>query len=149
MNIPLANQISSRVRAKNFSVASLEKIAELKSHAVRNILRGKSKRPSVEVLLTVADVHGCSINELMVKEEIFENTGYSGDKQIMLNSDYSPSDLMEQAVKVVKGKIHQKEKKLRLRQFLDCVEEIYIHALYKDGGIDEGYEDRFIDLLEK
>ncbi len=84
----------------------------------------------------------------MVKEEIFENTGYSGDKQDILNSDYSPSDLMEQAVKMVNGKVLQKRKMLSLRQFLDCVEEVYVHALQKGGGVDEGYADWFIDLLE-
>ena len=149
MSTHLANQISSRIRAKNLSVAALEKKAGVANHAVRNILRGKSKRPSAEVLLAVADVLGCSINDLMVKEEIFDNTGYSGDKQGILNSDYSPSDLMEQVVKVVNGKVFQKRKKLSLRQFLDCVEEVYIHALQKDGGVDGGYADWFIDLLEE
>lgn len=149
MSTHLANQISSRMRAKNFSVAALEKEAGLKNHAVRNILRGKSKRPSAEVLLVVADVLGCSINDLMVKEEIFDNTGYSGDKQGILNSDYRPSDLMEQIVKVVNGTVLQKRKKLSLRQFLDCVEEVYIHAFQKDSGVDERYADWFVDLLDK
>lgn len=148
MSTHLANQISSRMRAKNLSVASLEREAGLKNHAVRNILRGKSKRPSAEVLLAVADVLGCSINDLMVKEDIFENTGYSGDKQEILNSDYIPSDLMEQAVKVVNAKLSKKRKRLSLKQFLDCVEEVYIHGLQRGESVDEAYADWFIDLLE-
>lgn len=148
MSTHLANQISSRMRAKNLSVASLEREAGLTNHSVRNILRGKSKRPSAEVLLAVADVLGCSINDLMVKEEIFENTGYSGDKQDILNSDYKPSELMEQAVKVVNAKVHQMGKILTLKQFLSCVEEVYIHALQRGKSVDEAYADWFINLLE-
>ena len=55
---------------------------------------------------------------------------------------------MAQAVKVVNGKLLQKRKKLSLRQFLDCVEEVYVHALQKGCGVDEEYADWFIDLLE-
>ena len=95
MSTHLANQISIRMRAKNLSVASLEREAGLTNHSVLNILRGKSKRPSAEVLLAVADVLGCTINDLMVKVDIFENTGYSGDKQQILNGPYKPSNLME------------------------------------------------------
>ena len=148
MSTHLANQISSRMRAKNLSVASLEREAGLTNHSVRNILRGKSKRPSAEVLLAVAGVLGCSINDLMVKEEIFEDTGYSGDKQEILNSPYSPSDLMEESVRVVNAKVKAKRKSLSLKQFINCSEEVYIHALQKGGTVDEAYADWFIDLLD-
>lgn len=148
MSTHLANQISSRMRAKNLSVASLEREAGLKNHAVRNILRGKSKRPSAEVLLAVADVLGCSINDLMIKEDIFENTGYSGDKQDILNAPYTPSGLMEEAVRVVNNKVKTKNKLLSLKQFINAAEEIYIHSLQRGDDIDEAYADWFIDLLE-
>ena len=35
-----------------------------------------------------------------------------------------------------------------LRQFLNCVEEFYIHGFQKGGAIDETYADWFIDLLD-
>jgi len=149
MSTHLANQISTRMRAKNLSVASLEREAGLKSHSVRNILRGRSKRPSAEVLLAVADVLGCTINELMVKEDIFENIGYSGDKQEILNAPYVPSNLMKTAVQVVNDKVKRKRKTLTLKQFLSCAEEVYIHALQRGGKVDEAYADWFIDLLEE
>lgn len=148
MSTHLANQISIRMRAKKLSVSSLERAAGLSNHSVRNILRGKSKRPSAEVILAVADVLGCSINDLMVKEEIFENTGYSGDKQKILNANYKPSDLMEESVRVVNEKLKRKRKTLTLKQLLNCVEEVYIHAFQNGNNVDEAYADWFIDLLE-
>ena len=149
MSIHLANQISSRLRAKNYSVASLEREAGLKSHSVRNILRGKSKRPSAEVLLAVADVLGCTINDLMVKEEIFKSTGYSGDTQKILNSPYAVSDLMDLVVQTINAKVKQKRKSLTLKQFLNCIQDTYIHAIQNGGSFDKSYADWCVELLKE
>lgn len=64
MNTSVAKQISVRMKAKNLSILMLEREAGLKNHAVRNILRGKSKRPSADILQAIADVLGCTVKEL-------------------------------------------------------------------------------------
>ena len=85
----------------------------------------------------------------MVKEAIFENAGYSGDKQEILNALYKTSKLLEESVRLVNDKLSRKRKNLSFRQCLNCVEEVYIHALQKGGTVDEAYADWFIELLEE
>ena len=65
MSTPIAKQIFTRMRAKNLTFYELQKKAGLKPHAVQNILRGKSQKPSAELLQAIARELGCTIEDLL------------------------------------------------------------------------------------
>lgn len=75
----LQHQLYSRMEAKKLTPKQLERQAGLKMSAVRNILRGQSKKPSAEALISIAQVLECSVEHLYGKQEIkgtgtFQNT---------------------------------------------------------------------------
>lgn len=65
----IAQKIKNRMAEKRFTVASLEREAGLKVHAVRNIILGKSKNPSADTLKAVADVLECTVDDLLSHED--------------------------------------------------------------------------------
>jgi hypothetical protein len=48
----------------------------------------------------------------------------------------------------VNDKVKKQRKALTMKQFMSCIEEVYIHALQKGKNMDDSYVDWFIDLLE-
>jgi transcriptional regulator with XRE-family HTH domain len=64
MSSYLQAQIKIRMEAKNLSIYALEKKAGLKRSAVRNIIQGFSKKPGAEVLLAIAQILECTVEDL-------------------------------------------------------------------------------------
>ena len=147
MNTQIARQISSRMRAKNFSVNTLEKEAGLKTHAVRNILRGKSKRPSAETMQAVADVLGCTVKDLLENQEVFQIEGSEELKSEAMSKTYERPDLLLETVKVVNAKLQKRGSQVTTKQVLTCIEEVYLSSLQANAAkVAEGFADWFIDL---
>ena len=72
MSAVLKEQIESRMRAKKLSIPQLERMAGLKIHAVRNILKGRIKNPTAENLRAIANVLEQYSGEVLIKLFIFE-----------------------------------------------------------------------------
>ncbi len=64
----VAQKIKTKMTEQRFTVASLEREAGLKIHAVRNILLGKSKNPSADTLKAISNVLGCTVDDLLNSE---------------------------------------------------------------------------------
>lgn len=148
MSTPLAKQISARLTAKNLSVHMLEREAGLKAHAVQNILRGKSKKPSAELLQAVADVLGCTIKELLGNHDIFQEEELTKTKKEILEGSYDQPELLEEIIKMVNKKIQASKEQLTTQQVLTCVQEVYLNSLQKDPPyINKEFIDWYIDLM--
>ena len=65
MGSALKEKITERMEAKNLSIAELERRAGLSIHSVRNILKGRIKKPSAQSLQAIAEALECSIVDLM------------------------------------------------------------------------------------
>lgn len=61
----LAENIQTKLDEQKISVSEFERSAGLKRSAVANILTGKSKNPTIEVVISIANRLGCSIEELL------------------------------------------------------------------------------------
>lgn len=150
MSTALAQQLSTRMKAKNLSASTLEREAGLKTHAVLNILRGKSKKPSAEALQAIATILGCTVADLLSNQDIFFEEDDGRPKSELLTTPYDHPILLEDTIKVVNKKIKQDELHLTVHQVLTCVEEIYIHSLQKNlTKADQDFADWFMDLLEE
>ena len=149
MSTPVARQISARMKAKNLSIGTLEKEAGLNIHAVRNILRGKSKKPSAESLQAIADVFGCTVRDLLVEDqEIFQGNDSAELNEDLLSSTYKYPELLAETIKIVNDKIKERKQELTVQQLLSSIQEIYLHSLQKDPKkVDENFAEWFIDLI--
>lgn len=113
MRTQVAQQISARMKAKNISIMTLEKMAGLKVHAVRNIIRGNSKHPSGEILQAVSDVLGCTVKDLLTKQEIFEESGSTDSKEDIMDTPCDSLDLLQKTVQFVEEKLRRASLKER------------------------------------
>lgn len=52
------------IKERNIQITELERKAELKKNSVYNIIKGISRKPSAEILQTIADTLGVSIKDL-------------------------------------------------------------------------------------
>jgi transcriptional regulator with XRE-family HTH domain len=135
------------MRAKNLSLAELEKEAGLKRHTVQNIMRGRSKRPSADIMQAVADVLGCSVKDLLTQQEISYEENLSQSNKELLSREYEHPELFSEIVIFVNTALKNKENKLTIEQFISCIQEIYLHSLQKDPSqIDEEFAEWWIDL---
>ena len=61
----LKEKIIEFMKERNLSIAALERQAGLSTHAVRNIVKGRIKRPSAQSLQAIAKALECSLTDLM------------------------------------------------------------------------------------
>lgn len=148
MATPIAKQILTRMKAKDFSLSELGKAADLKLHAIQNILRGTSKKPSAESLQAIADALGCSVKDLLNREGIFQEDATPELVQDFSHIPYEHAALLMQTVQWVNERLDQDKRKLSVKQTLLCVEEIYLRSLQKDPTkIDQEFAEWFFELM--
>jgi transcriptional regulator with XRE-family HTH domain len=149
----IAQQVEVRMKAKHLSIPELESQAGLKTHAVRNILRGKSKNPSAVNLQAIADVLSCSVKDLLETPEVLDEGPQSASLEEVLQATYSKYDkkhLLPEVVKTVEILTQKQRKNLTVEQFLTCVREVYLHSLQKDPTkVDQDFAEWFMGLMTK
>ncbi|MBP9829091.1 MAG: helix-turn-helix transcriptional regulator [Proteobacteria bacterium] len=147
----LAQQIEARMKAQNISIMGLENKAGLKPHAVRNILTGKSKRPSAINLQAIADTLGCSVKDLLSEPPIVQEkpAGFSRDDILeMKYAEFSNYNLIHEVVKTVDSLLRRKD--VTTEQFFVCLKEVYLQSLQKDPNtVDQEFARWFVDLMVK
>jgi transcriptional regulator with XRE-family HTH domain len=109
MSTSVAKHISTRMRAKNLSLSELEKEAGLKRHTVQNIMRGRSKRPSADILQAVADVLGCSVKDLLTPQEASYEEDLSQSNKELLSREYDHPNLFLDIVNFVNNALKIKK----------------------------------------
>lgn len=148
MSTALAKQITIRMKAKNFSILTLEREAGLKTHAVRNILRGKSKSPSVDIVHAVSEALGCTVKDLLQNEGLFQEEELTESKNEKLNEMYAYPTLYIETVQFVNDVLQQKGHNVTVKQAQTCFEEIYFHSAQKDPTkVDKEFGEWWIDLV--
>ncbi len=125
VNTKLQQEIQERMVDKNLSVAGLEKKAGLRMSAVRNILRGQSKRPSAEILQAIARTLECSITDLIGEEQAkVDSPSIANNKSIRFNNPQLLANATEMVTKLLSSRQHN----LTLQQVLHLVEQIYSYS---------------------
>jgi transcriptional regulator with XRE-family HTH domain len=142
-------QITARMKAKHMSIVELEAKAGLKTHSVRNILRGKSKSPSAVNLQAIADALGCTVKDLLSTPEVLEETPLSLEEVTQgAYSTYDKRGLLPEVVKAVDRLVRKERKNVTVEQFVTSVAETYLHSLQKDPTkVDLDFAKWFIGLM--
>jgi len=133
MSAFLKTQIRDRMEAKNLSINALERRPGLNRSAVRNILQGFSKNPSIEILSSVAAALDCTINDLVAPGEA---GGYSekvmGEGSAKTRESYMwDEDLYHDVIKVVSELAKEQNLNLDFGQITNLANENYKYAISK------------------
>lgn len=65
MSTKLVNCIKRKMQENNLTIASLERLANLKENAISNIIKGRSKNPTISTLSAIAKALNCSVDTLI------------------------------------------------------------------------------------
>lgn len=145
----IAQNVDARMKATGISIMELEAKARLKTHAVRNIVTGKSKNPSAVNLTAIADALGCSIKDLLETPKALQQEEDPFSVEELLQENHIHSSLMEDCVRSVEALLQKNKKIITTTQYLICVREVYLHSLQKNPpAVNTAFAEWFINLME-
>ena len=131
MSAILQKQIQRKLDEKNLTVNALEKMAGLKRSAARNLLDGYSKKPSAETLKAIADVLGCSVEDLMVPEDA-RLASMPAQSNVASKITHSWNEkLYVDSIKAISKKLADKKLDLKFEQVTQLAGEVYKYSLAK------------------
>ena len=140
MTTYLQEQIKTRMDSKNLSVYALEKKARLKRSAVRNILQGFSKKPSAEVLISIAEVLECGLEDLVGARNTSFITNKSRTNVKTSNNHTWNEKLYIDAVKSISKSMDEKNLLLKSDKIINLINETYKYSLDKKSDkIDQDF----------
>lgn len=126
----LRQQILERMKAKNLSIAALERKANLSIHSARNFLKGKVKSPKIDSLQAIAEALDCSLLDLMELDlELISEQGRTPPAKIkgfFLLEDIS---LVKSCCAITINLIKEKELILSLENYLNIIKMSYLYSL--------------------
>ncbi len=133
MDTLLITQIKKRLFEKGLSVRAAERLAGLGVHSLSNVLSGRSKKPSAELLTSVARVLGCSVNELLYDNETSQtiNSLPPAPKLELLKNTALFHEIMEFLVK----NHWEKVAPLPFHVVVSKSLEIYEYSVSKNNGV--------------
>ncbi len=122
----VAQKIKSKMTEQRFTVASLEREAGLKVHAVRNILLGKSKNPSADTLKAISNVLGCTVDDLLNTEN---ETSQAPSKKHDAEIEIRNPDLFRNVVQGVLEVFKEHKKTPTYKDLSFMVLEVYQYSV--------------------
>jgi len=78
MTIILKKKILEHANKHRYSIRDLEHQAGLQSNAIRNILSDRSKNPTIDTVLKIANILECSVDELLGREGFIQMPNTAG-----------------------------------------------------------------------
>jgi transcriptional regulator with XRE-family HTH domain len=121
----LQKQLKEKLEERKMTVTALEKSAGLKRSAVHNILRGRSKKPSAEILHAIARILNCTIDELLDVNTVASSNSQSDTRShLPINSR-----LYAEAAKIADKIFSDKKMAPSQSLALSFIEEIYLYTL--------------------
>ncbi len=145
MTSSLKEKIVERMDAKNLSIAELERRAGLSIHSVRNILKGRIKKPSAQSLQAIAEALECSIVDLMnnapTKPSPFPQESRARTKK---RTALEYPELMKECTEKVLDIIQQKKFKVSVDEYLDITKKVYFYSSREEP---RSFDMRFTEWL--
>ncbi len=129
MESSLKEKIIERMEAKNLSIAELERRAGLSIHSVRNILKGRIKKPSAQSLQAIAEALECSIIDLMNTSSSPSDSFYpERDRKLRKFTTLAYPDLLLDCAQKVMKLLIDKKHKFSLDEYFEIVKKVYFYS---------------------
>lgn len=142
MTTILKNKILEHASKHRHSIRDLEHQAGLQSNAIHNILSDRSKNPTIDTVLKIANILECSVDEMLGREGFVEkpNTAGKFDTTFDLCLFQSVCNYVMQFIEI------NNLGKLVLSDVIYCVEEIYKYCLNTKSKIfDQNFAQWFLN----
>lgn len=125
-NLALKNNLQKILKQKDWSIAKLERHAQLKEQSIQNIFRGISKNPSIELVYAVSKALDISIEELI------------SDKELLFVSDY---DAYSEICRLVMQEIKNiTSEPVPQKKIFSIIEEIFLYTVnMKNNQVDSSF----------
>jgi transcriptional regulator with XRE-family HTH domain len=137
----IKQQIVTRAKDKNLSILNLERKAGLHRGAASNILDGKSSNPTIQTLLSIAKVLGCTVDELLSGTEFISipPNQQSEDFELLVK-------LFCEVVETIIAKLDKDFPQISFNQILGIIKEGYTYCLMrKNKCIDKEFINWLVD----
>jgi transcriptional regulator with XRE-family HTH domain len=150
MATPLQKNLRDRLTEKGISVHALEKRSGVKPSSIQNILQGKSKKPSADLLLAIAHELGCTVENLLQTDlssppETALLHKIDASRPIFsLKKEAWVPHLYVEALKKIQALLENKKLTPSKEVFLSLVEEVYTYSL---KGNPPSVDERFAEWL--
>ena len=146
MSTYLQKQIQTRLDEKKLNINALGKKAGLKRSAARNILLGYSKKPSADTLKAIADVLGCTVDDLIGSSSTNLNSFFSKINTASQSSYPWNEKLYLESMKVVTKILKAKKLDLKFEQVTSLIQETYKYSMSKKSEkIDQDFVNWVVD----
>ncbi len=73
MSTIIQKQIKNQLKINDLTASDLEKKAGVSGSSIRNIISGRATNPTIETLIAIANVLGCSVNDLILEQNSYSN----------------------------------------------------------------------------
>lgn len=132
----LKTNLESLINSKRYKVSQVEELAGLKYGNLNNILTGRSKKPSGEILLSIANVFGVSVEDLF----------HVNPPQVGHYLDPKHMTLISHSVQYITEQLSKHEVKIFYNDLMKMIKEIYE---YSSENSDMEIDKKFIDWYIK
>jgi transcriptional regulator with XRE-family HTH domain len=135
----LAQHIEFRMKALGLNVKKLERSANLKVNAVKNILLGRSQNPNVYTVVAIAKALNCNLYELLG-----EHPPESAETPMILDPTHRIDHpaLMKQCINSVLTFIETHSRSITVTQLMLIADHIYRYSLQTSSKyIDERFSE--------
>lgn len=131
MNNVVTN-IKGKLTQEGLSAYSLEKRARLRPNAIHNILSGRSKKPSINIIQAIAKALNCTVSELIGEQpKILSHLQIDDEK-----FDFDIVENRELYIKCLSyfsSLLNKQKLWLSKTQILDYVDELYLYSFKKSA----------------
>lgn len=146
------NQLQARIikniQDSHISIGKLEKQAGLKRNSIRNIIDGRSKNPSIETLMSIAAIMGCSLDNL-VSDNPSDFLNQNQENKIITKHLWDKK-LFEETLNLTQNIVTENNSQISFEQMLEFIQEIYLFSVGKEDSTEKTVDKRFAKwIVEK
>jgi transcriptional regulator with XRE-family HTH domain len=139
----LRTTLKKKLLEHNISASALEKKAGIRPSSLQNIIQGRSKNPSIEILQLTARALNCTVSELLGEKQ------ETPDIQPFCAAGIWNQDLYLQTIQTVLQVYAQKRLNTSKRVLLHTIEQVYTYcAQYDKKSIDADFVDWTVARLQ-
>lgn len=119
-HIALKINLERLLKKYDYTTGDLERIAGLKKNNIYNILEGRSKKPSAEVLQSIANIFGITVNDLLHNQDV------QPQSRLTTSNNFS---LFVAITKLVAEEILSQEIKATCSEITTIITEVYKYTV--------------------
>ncbi len=140
----LRKRLQKKIDEAQINVSELERRAKLPLSAARRILLGNTRNPTLETIVAISNVLGCSVDELVREEHSYVPIRAKDDTAF-------EKELFVQLIEAIKWYLqHYEISTVTFNEFIACIVEMYEFSLtHPDRKIDKHFVMWYLDKMFK